>query len=62
MKSSKIKLISIIVEGEPKELYSHAMLPKDHLEHIVNHFGGHASTVTIEKFMSERCALFVDFP
>ncbi|XP_057311106.1 uncharacterized protein LOC130648967 [Hydractinia symbiolongicarpus] len=56
----KIEKISITVEGEPNELYTHAMLPKDHLEQIVNLFGSHDSKV-IGQFFTERYALFVDF-
>lgn len=56
----KMEKISIIFQGEPNELYSHAMVRKDRFEQLVNLFGSHDSTVRLGQFMNERYALFVD--
>lgn len=56
----KFEKVSITVEGEPNELYSHAMVGKDHFEGVANLLGGHDSEVTIRQFFNERYA-FIDF-
>lgn len=57
----QIQKIEVTVEGEPSQLYSHSLTPKDHLEGIVNLFGSHDSTVTLGQYLTERYALFIDF-
>ncbi|XP_057300349.1 uncharacterized protein LOC130630607 [Hydractinia symbiolongicarpus] len=57
----KITSISTTIEGSPNELFSHAMLPKDHMEQVAELFGSHDSIVTIGQYLTERFALFLDF-
>lgn len=55
--SPKIEKVAITVEGQPNELYSHAMLPINYFEQIANHFGSHDSKVIIGNFMNEEYGL-----
>ena len=56
-----ISKVDITVEGEPNQLYSHGLLPKDMYQNALNCFGEEDTDIDVVKFLSSNYCLFIDF-
>ena len=57
-----ISKVSITVEGEPNQLYSHGMMPKDMYDSAFGYFGHSSETgMSLGKFFTTGYCLFLDF-
>ena len=57
----QISKVNITVEGEPNQLYTHGLEPKDMYNKALNYFGTEHSDVDIDKFLTTDYCLFIDF-
>ena len=57
-----ISKVAITVEGEPNQLYSHGMIPKDMYQKTFDYFSRSSNTaMTLGKFFTSGYSLFIDF-
>ena len=56
-----IRKVNITVEGEPNQLYSHGMEPKNMFDEAHNYFGSSTTNMSMGKFFTTGYCLFIDF-